>query len=123
MKFIVKRDFYRTKQLKDVKIVGGCKGALIISPHENHIQIGAFVEIGDAKTEIELQRDDKAQLIAQLRYAGCIGNAADEEVVKRVENDIATATKREKTASVLDKKAAGEQLVEALTVAAETAAK
>ena len=99
MKFIVKTDFYRTTELADVEIVGACKGATKEAPEKNHIHQGAIIELGKSANESELQtgnKDSKAskQLIAQLRYAGRIGDASDTAVVAKVEEDVATETKR-----------------------------
>jgi hypothetical protein len=99
MKFIVKTDFYRTSQLADVEIVDACTGAGKQSPHANHFHAGAIIEIGKSVNESELQTAKKdsnevKQLIAQLRYAGRIGDASDKDVVKRVEEDVAVENKR-----------------------------
>lgn len=99
MKFIVKSDFYRTAELADVEIVGACTGASKESPHANHFHQGAIIEIGKSSNESELQTAKKdsnevKQLIAQLRYSGRIGDASDEDVVKRVEEDVAVENKR-----------------------------
>ena len=115
MKWIVKRDFLRTSDLADVELTGGCKGApelakydedkdhplygKQVSPfHVNHIHMGAYLELGTSKTDAELQipdcRDPKRKLIAELRYSGCIGDAADKQVVARVERDVAAAAKK-----------------------------
>lgn len=99
MKFIAKRDFYRTSELAEVEIVDACKGATKDSPHANHIHRGAIIELGKVTSEAELQtkNDPQKLLIAQLRYAGCIGDASDKDVVKRVEADIETDRKRDET--------------------------
>lgn len=99
MKWIVKSDFYRTRKLKNVKIVGACEGANAESPHANHIQMGTFIELGESQTESDLQvgnKDDNEtkQLIAILRYSGRIGDAGDKDVVARVVADVKTANTR-----------------------------
>lgn len=99
MKFIAKSDFFRTQELLEAEIVDACKGATKEAPHANHIHQGAIIEIGKSANEAELQtsnKDSKAvkQLIAQLRYAGRIGDASDKDVVARVEADVATEKQR-----------------------------
>lgn len=99
MKFIVKRDFYRTAELGEVKIVDACKGATKTPPHANHFHQGAIIELGSSANESELQTSNKdsrqmKQLIAGLRYAGCIGDADDVDVVARVVTDVDTAAKK-----------------------------
>lgn len=97
MKWIVKRHFYRTEQMREgkrfgIEISGACKGAKEDAPHANHIHIGAIFDFGPWKNESELQlarKDDDKIFIAGLRYSGCIGDASDKEVVARVEADVA----------------------------------
>lgn len=105
MRWIVKSDFLRTKQLKDVKIVDAIPGVSKTPPHENHFHTGAIIELGDIKTESELQtgNDDKKGLIATLRYAGRIGDASDKDVVARVTADVAIEKKRLETQAGRDK--------------------
>jgi hypothetical protein len=103
MKFIARKDFYRVPALAALAIIGGCKGAADFdtengksSVHDNHIHIGAIFELGSSQTEAELEKgkDPQRQLIAQLRVAGCISNAADKEEVTAIEIAIATEKKR-----------------------------
>lgn len=131
MKWIAKRDFYRTPELADVEITGGCKGAptpvkndagLLVSPlHDNHIHKGAIFELGTSKDESELRtkNDPKRKLIAQLRYAGCISDASDKDCVKRIEEDIATDIKRNAEVEKRNKQTAGSDAVEKLTAMIE----
>jgi len=111
MKWIVKRDFFRTPDLANVEILDSIEGApktvkykddknpnhpltgkKVSELNVNHIHKGAFIELGTSKTELELQqpdsRDPQKRLIAQLRYAGCIGDAADTQVVERVKKEV-----------------------------------
>lgn len=135
MKWIAKRDFYRTPELADVEIIDGCKGApkLVksetedsplngknVSPlHDNHIHRGAIFELGTSKDESELRtrNDPKRKLIAQLRYAGCISDASDKDCVKRIEEDIATDIKRDATVAKANKTTVNSDLVESLIAA------
>ena len=103
MKFIARSDFYRTPELADLQIIGGCKGAPEFdretgrsSVHENHIHTGAIFELGTSNTESELQKgkDPARNLIARLRVAQRISNAADPEEVANIERAIATEKKR-----------------------------
>lgn len=115
MKFIVKSDFYRTPQLAEVEIGGAAKieknGKPVLidgkaieldiePPHANHFHTGAIIELGKSANESELQttRTDNAEtkkLIAQLRYCGRIGDAADKDVVSRVVDDVIATKTRE----------------------------
>lgn len=134
MKWIAKRDFYRTPELADVEITGGCKGATALVEHEeeghaldgkkvsslhaNHIHKGAIFELGTSQNEAELQTkkgDPKRRLIAQLRYAGCISDASDKECVKRIEEDIAIDNKRNAEVEKRNKQTAGSDAIEKLT--------
>lgn len=124
MKWIAKRDFYRTPELAEVEIIGGCKGApepvknkdgMMVSPlHDNHIHRGAIFELGTSKDESELRtkNDPKRKIIAQLRYAGCISDASDKDCVKRIEEDIATDVKRDATVAKAQQQAIGADLIE-----------
>jgi hypothetical protein len=124
MKFIAKRDFYRTAELKDIPVDGVCKGADKESPHADHIHEGAFLNIGAVTNESELQtkNEPKKKLIAQLRYAGCIGDASDKDVVARVEQNIAVRKKREDTVAKADKQSDIAMLSDALTALVNKAA-
>ena len=96
MKFIFKKDTYRVPTLKQIIITGACRGATVESPHPNHLQQGGIFEFGPWQNEAALQKADvdaDKKLIAELRYAGCIGDAADPEVVARVERDVADAAR------------------------------
>ena len=124
MKFIVKTDFYRTAELADVEIVDACKGATKEAPHANHIHAGAIIEIGKSSNESELQTAKKdsnevKHLIATLRYAGRIGDASDKDVVKRVEEDVATENKRlerqKKASETADSSEIGDKVLAALS--------
>lgn len=103
MKFIAQRDFYRTKQLKKLVIIGGCKGTAqpdkngkVEMIHEDHIHMGAIFELGSVKNQAELQRgkDDECNLINLLRYSGCIADASNAEEVANIELKVATEAKR-----------------------------
>jgi len=104
MKFIAQRDFYRTKQLKKVVIIGGCKGTpqpdkdgKVTLVHDNHIHMGAIFELAPScKNQSELQRgqDDDFALINLLRYSGCIADASNAEEVAHIEEKIVIETKR-----------------------------
>ena len=120
MKFIVKRDFYRTPDLADVSIVDACKGAAKEAPHPNHFHQGAIIEIGNSANESELQTSNKdgkpvKKLIATLRYAGCIGDAADKDVVSRVVGDVDTAAKKAASAKKQDEAASAANAGNVLT--------
>ena len=96
MKWICKRSFYRVPALAKIKIIAACKGASVESPHPNNIHQGGIFELGPWQNEAEWKKaeaDADKKLIAQLRYAGCIGDAADPEVVARVERDVADAAR------------------------------
>ncbi|MDB6023113.1 MAG: hypothetical protein JWQ04_2970 [Pedosphaera sp.] len=107
MKWIAKRDFYRTPKLMDIQITGACKGASATAPHPKCIHRGAIFELGKAANEAELQKgkDPQKALIAQLRVAGCMGDASDAEVVARIESEIATDAKREAAHAAMNKEA------------------
>lgn len=122
MKWIVKSDFLRTSELEDVKIVDACKGASKEAPHALHFHQGAIIELGRSENESELQTSKKEsneikKLIAQLRLAGRIGDASDKDVVKRVELDVATETKRLASQAKANKQTVGSELVESLIAA------
>lgn len=114
MKWIAKRNFYRVPALKDVKLGEYAEGA-IKSKNPLDIPQGAFFELGDAKDEADLQlgNDPKKLLIAQLRYAGCIGDAADKKVVETVVAKIAERNKREAAAEKLAKTQDGSAILAA----------
>jgi hypothetical protein len=118
MKFIAKRDFYRVPALKRLTIIDACKGATKDAPHPNHIHMGAIFEMAPtAKDESELQlgNDPEKQLVAQLRYAGCIGDAADPKVVPRVEQDVKDAARDKAQRIEAEKDGDNSNLVATLT--------
>lgn len=98
MKWIVKRDFFRVPACADIKITEACAGASVESPHANQIQKGGIFEMGDWKNEAEFQKPAKMtpekKLLLQLRVAGCIGDASDTEITKRIQDEIAAEKKR-----------------------------
>lgn len=138
MKWIAKKDFYRTPELAEVEITGGCKGApktvkldndksplhekQVSSLHELHIHKGATFELGSSRNESELRtgKDPKRNLIAQLRYSGCISDANDVDCVKRIEEEIETDRKRNETVAKAQKQVIGSDLVEAILQAIKT---
>ena len=119
MKWVAKRDFYRTTELQDLSILGAVKGADKEAPHADHIHEGALFEYGTSKDESDLldpnSRDPKKGIIAQLRYAGCIGNAEDPKVLAKVTESIATKNKREENLAKIAARADNSDLVQALT--------
>lgn len=98
MKLIALRDFTNVKGL-GLKVKD--------QQHDNHIHEGAEFEIGTSATLKELEEADpaKARTVAQLIYAGCVGDATDAAVVKRVKENAAARKKREEAEAAASKKA------------------
>ena len=126
MKWIAKRDFLRTPELQDITLTGACEGASKDAPHADHIHEGALFEYGTAKDEAQLRdpkfRDPKRELIAQLRYSGCIGDASDEIVVRKVVENVKLNKAREATAAKLAAAADNSGMIQAFTRLLEKAA-
>jgi len=88
MKFIVLKNF------RNVPSVGL---KLEDANHNDQIDKGEIVEIGAGKTLKECNNHDKS-IIAQLVYAGCIGDAADKAVVEAVAAEVKVDAAREEAA-------------------------
>ena len=135
MKWIAKRDFYRTPQLAEIVITGGCKGApqpdaktrIVPLFHPNHIHRGGIFELGKWSDEKELQAAKNTEplkiLIAELRLTGCMSDASDAQCVERIEREIAVDVKREANRAALNKQADANTVLALLTGMAQIAAK
>lgn len=62
--------------------------------HEKLIPKGAIIYIGEKLEFAKLKASDK-ELVALLNHAHCIGDANDEKLVKRIQNEVAQEKKVE----------------------------
>lgn len=89
--------------------------------HPRHVEKGTLLEIGGDKPT----KEEKI-LLAQLQCAGCIGDANDASLVKRVNAEIAAEARREQNVSRINSAAAAQalsnQLGQALSAVARAAA-
>ena len=108
MKFIAKRGFANVPAMKRFIRVEE------LTEHPGHIQKWHRFEIGTAVDFNGLSDNDK-ELVAHLFSAQVIGEAANKEVVAKVEAEIEADKKRAAADAKLNAKAAGTSVIDALT--------
>lgn len=81
--------------------------------HHRNIHKGFVFEIGKADKLAQLTRPER-ELVSQLAYCNCIGDANSPEVLKLVKADIAADVAAAKRDAELNAKASGQVATEAL---------
>lgn len=85
MDLIALRDFRNTHEI-DIK-----------NPiHDRHIQKGAQFQIGGKSAFKDLRKDDQ-NLVILLNQNHCIGDGADEKLVRRMQDEVRVEERAEKT--------------------------
>lgn len=114
MKLIALRDFSRVPALDGINIEN--------ARHQNEIHKGATFEIGKAAKLEDLNGPDKL-LVAQLVYAGAVGDATDKSLVDAVKSDLAADKKREEAMAAREAAAGNQNLMNQLTALLSKASK
>jgi hypothetical protein len=96
--------------LKDFRNVPGLEIELEDAAHDHHVHKGATFAIGSGKEMKDCSKSDQLA-IAQLVVSGCVGDANDEKIVKRVNDEVKAENAKAKELEKLNSTANDSALV------------